>query len=1162
LTLVPAVPSHPGRVALAGVPEGYDALALAGLAHANPERDFLFVARDDGRLARMADLLAVVAPDLTVLEFPAWDCVPYDRVSPHVEVVTRRIDTLARLAERPPGAPGVVVLTAVAALAQRVPPREALERASLTVAPGRRVPLATLTAFLDRNGYVRADTVMEAGEYAVRGGIVDLFPPGAAEPLRLDFFGDEVETVRAFDPISQRTTGPAAGFVCRPVSEVILDEPSIARFRAGYRERFGVAQGSDPLYESISAGIKFAGQEHWLPLFHDGLDSLFAYLPEAVAVLDPQADQALAARQALILEYYQARTGLEGASLLDGGMVYHPLPPPLLYLDGEEWTRLLAARPVFDLSPFDRVESAAADGVVDLGGRVGRDFADARTQPGVSVYDRVRERIEAEQKAGRRVVLAAWSAGSRDRLVAALAEHGVKRISPVESWADAGAVAARQCAAVVLGLDHGFVTPDLALITEQDILGDRLARPARKKKRGASLIAEAQALSEGDLVVHVEHGIGRYDGLVALQVAGAPHDCLRVIYDGGDKLFVPVENIEVLTRFGSEQAGVALDKLGGTAWQARKAKLKQRIRDIAQHLIAVAAQRQVRQAECLVPAEGAYDEFCAGFPWAETEDQLRAIEETIADLGSGRPMDRLICGDVGFGKTEVALRAAFVAAMQGLQVAVVVPTTLLARQHFRTISTRFQGLPVRVAQLSRLVTAKQAAETKAGLAEGTLDIVVGTHALLAKSIAFKRLGLLIIDEEQHFGVAHKERLKQLRADVHVLTLTATPIPRTLQLALSGVKEMSLIATPPVDRLAVRTFVLPHDPVVLREAILRERYRGGQVFYVCPRLADIDHVAERLARLVPEVKTAVAHGRLSPSELEEVMVAFGDRQYDVLLSTNIVESGLDMPSVNTLIIHRADMFGLGQLYQLRGRVGRGKVRGYAYFTLPAERVLSKAAEKRLQVMQTLDSLGAGFQLASHDLDIRGAGNLLGEEQSGHIREVGIELYQQMLEEAVAAAKGGADAPVAEEWSPQITLGSPVLIPDTYVADLSVRLGLYRRIAALDTQPDLDALAAELIDRFGPLPREVENLLEVVAIKALCKQAGIEKVESGPKGAVVSLRGNLFANPAGLVQYIARAAGSCKLRPDHKLVFLRDWEDPAQRVKGLRSVITKLAELARA
>jgi len=1160
VTVSPDQIASQGRVVLAGAPDGRDALAVAELIRAFPEREILVVARDEGRMARLGEALAFFAPEVEVLPFPAWDCVPYDRVSPHVEGVARRIETLARLAARDPTSPGVVVLTSVSALAQRVPGRETLARTSLSLAPGTRIATDALVATLARLGFTRADTVMEAGEYAVRGGIVDLFPSGATDPVRLDFFGDEIETIRTFDPISQRSIAPAGALVVRPASEVILDDASIGRFRAGYRELFGVVEGPDPLYESITAGVKFNGMEHWLPLFHDGLDTLFAYLPDCVVVEDYQAEEAFAARQALIFEYFEARRTLGAAGIAESGMVYHPLPPPRLYLEAEEWRRLLAVRPVLSLSPFDA--APGPETVVDLGGRRGRDFSDLRTQPGVNLYDGVCAHLADEAKAGRRRVVAAWSVGSRDRLAALLADHGLKGGVAVERWAEVQALPPKAVAFVVLGLDHGFSTPDLALITEQDILGDRLARPARKKKRGAQVIFEAAALSEGDLVVHAEHGIGRYDGLETLQVGGAPHDCLRVVYEGGDKLYVPVENIDVLTRFGSEQAGVALDRLGGTAWQARKAKLKKRIRDIAESLIATAAQRQVRQGESLTPAEGLYDEFCARFPWAETDDQLRAIEETVADLGSGKPMDRLICGDVGFGKTEVALRAAFVAAMQGLQVAVVVPTTLLARQHYRTFCERFAGLPVRIAQLSRLVTAKAAASTKAELAAGTLDIVVGTHALLAKGISFKRLGLLIIDEEQHFGVAHKERLKQLKADVHVLTLTATPIPRTLQLALSGVKEMSVIATPPVDRLSVRTFVLPFDPVVLREAILRERYRGGQVFYVCPRLADIDRVAERLATLVPEVKAAVAHGRLTPAELEEVMVAFGERRYDVLLSTNIVESGLDMPSVNTLIIHRADMFGLGQLYQLRGRVGRGKVRGYAYFTLPADRMLSKAAEKRLHVMQSLDSLGAGFQLASHDLDIRGAGNLLGEEQSGHVREVGIELYQQLLEEAVAAAKGGVSPEAAEDWSPQITIGSPVLIPDSYVADLSVRLSLYRRIGGLDEQGEIDALAAELVDRFGALPREVENLLEVVAIKALCKQAGIEKVESGPKGAVVTFRGNTFANPIGLVQYVSRAAGTCKLRPDHKLVFLRDWEDPARRVKGLQSVIGKLAELVRA
>ena len=1151
--------SKPAVTVAAGVPDGADALMLAELATQPNAPPLVFIARDDARAARLIEELGFFAPEVTLWDFPAWDCLPYDRVSPNVDVVARRIHTLTRLAALARGqtVQGIVV-TSIAAVLQRVPPRQMFETSSFFAAPGKRSDIDALVSFLSRNGYIRSDTVMEPGEYAVRGGIVDLFPPGIPEPVRLDFFGDEIEAIRAFDPITQRTSGKLDALTLAPVAEVLLDPASVSRFRTAYRELFGMPGSNDPLYESVSAESRFTGMEHWLPLFHDGMDTLFAYLPDGAAlVLDSGVDEAAQARWAQILEYYDARRSVEREGGIEAGMVYHPLPPPALYLEQAEWARAKAACPVLIAHPFQVPDGAVP--VIDAGGRPGRDFADVRTMVGANVYDALREHIDALRDAGEQVVLAAWTLGSRDRLAHVMADHGVTAVVPCESWAEVMASPKRSVALVVLGLEHGFQWGGLHLITEQDVLGDRLARPAKRKKRGAQFIAEAGALGEGDLVVHVEHGIGRYEGLETISVGGAPHDCLRLVYDGGDKLFVPVENLDVLTRFGSEQAGVALDKLGGVAWQARKAKLKKRIHDMAERLIAVAAERQLHQGEVLTPPEGLWDEFCSRFPYAETEDQMRAIEDIMADLGSGRPMDRLICGDVGFGKTEVALRAAFVAAMAGMQVAVVVPTTLLARQHFRTISERFQGLPVRIGQLSRLVTAKTAAEVKAGVTDGSLDIVVGTHALLAKSIAFKRLGLLIIDEEQHFGVAHKERLKELKADVHVLTLSATPIPRTLQLALTGVKEMSIIATPPVDRVAVRTFVLPYDPVVIREAILRERYRGGQVFYVCPRLADIDRVAERLAVLVPEVKAAVAHGRLTPTELEEVMTAFSDRRYDVLLSTNIVESGLDMPSVNTLIIHRADMFGLGQLYQLRGRVGRSKTRGYAYFTIPNDRTLSAPAEKRLQVMQSLDSLGAGFQLASHDLDIRGAGNLLGDEQSGHIREVGIELYQSLLEEAVAAARGGKDAVAQEEWSPQIGIGTPVLIPEEYIKDLGLRLSFYRRIANLVERDDIDSLAAELVDRFGPLPTEVANLLEVIVIKALCKKAGISKLDAGPKGAVVSFKDNLYANPAGLVRYIAQQVGTLKLRPDHKLVMIRDWDDVRARVDGVTRLASKLAEL---
>ncbi len=1146
------------RVTLAGVPEGFDALLLASLARSGAVGDILHVCRDDVRLDTLAQTVRFFAPEIEVLEFPAWDCVPYDRASPNVEIVGRRIDTLTRLAGPHDGGARLILAT-VSAVTQRVPRKEVFNGAVFRMTVGKDVNTDALMGYLARNGYNRAEQVMEPGEYAVRGGIIDLYPPGTDEPFRLDFFGDELDGVRTFDPLTQRTTGSLKTILLKPMSEVILTETSITRFRTNYRELFGATK-ADPLYEAVTDGRKLQGMEHWLPLFHEGLDTLFGYLPDAVVTLDHQVEEAWQARIDLIREYFDARVDLETQGVEEGGMVYHPIAPERLYMDPDEFPRALAARPVAAFSPFEADVALQAD-AVNAGGRPGHDFADVRARPGENVYDAVRLHAVAEQTQGRKVMLAAFSPGSRDRLSGVLRDHGLPGLTAVDTWDEARSLPKDRVPVLCLPLERGFEAPDLVVLGEQDILGDRLARPAKKKRRADKFIKDASALAEGDLVVHVEHGIGRYEGLETLQIGNAPHDCLRLIYDGGDKLFLPVENIDVLSRYGSEQAGVQLDKLGSPAWQARKAKLKERIHDMAERLIQVAAARHLKKGDTLTSPEGLYDEFAARFPYAETEDQLKAISDTLDDMGSGKPMDRLVCGDVGFGKTEVALRAAFVAAMSGTQVAVVVPTTLLARQHYLGFMERFKGLPVRIAQLSRLVSPKDATLTRKEIADGTVDIVIGTHALVSKSIKFKRLGLLIVDEEQHFGVAHKERLKQMKADVHVLTLTATPIPRTLQLALTGVRELSIIATPPVDRLAVRTFVLPFDGVVVREAILRERYRGGQCFYVCPRLADIDRVMDRLGHLVPEVKAVVAHGQMSPTQLEEVMTAFADGQYDVLLATNIVESGLDMPRVNTIIIHRADMFGLGQLYQLRGRVGRGKQRGYAYLTLPPGKKMTAAAEKRLTVMQTLDTLGAGFSLASHDLDIRGAGNLLGDEQSGHIKEVGIELYQHLLEEAVAAAKAGEGlGEVVEEWAPQIQLGMPVLIPEPYVQDLGVRLGLYRRIADTADRQEIEALASELIDRFGPLPREVENLLEVVGIKSLCRQANIEKVDAGPKGCVLGLRNNEFPNPAGLVRFISQNVATVKVRPDHKIVYMRRWDTPEQRVQGTRRLLEQLADIA--
>ena len=1157
-----------GRTTLSGVPEGLDGLIVADLAASSPI-PLIHVTRDDRRLALMAEMLAVFSPDLPVLQFPAWDCLPYDRVSPNSDVASARVKALGTLATRGDGAGPLVILTTVSAILQRLPPARQFADTVFRAAKGHALDLEALTQFMVANGYNRTSTVREPGEYAIRGGIIDIFPSGFEAPCRLDLFGDDIERLRQFDPITQRSEADITELVLQPVSELFLDDASIGRFRSGYRGIFG-AVDNDPLYDSVSAGIKATGSEHWLPLFYDQLETLFDYVPQATMTFDHQVEDTIDARFQVISDFYDARLSFLEASRAASSETappYRPLPPDQLYLTADEWQNSLLTRATGWFSPFS--VPGPAEGIVnsiDAAGRRCADFAGIRidnrtddpTAPS-TIFDAVRDNITAERRVGRRTAIAAFSAGSRDRLSRMLEEHGLGNLQPVENWPEFDNLPANATGMFVLGLEHGFSTDDFTLIGEQDILGDRLDRPVQKRRRAEAFIADAGELSVGDHVVHIEHGIGKYEGLETIVAANTPHDCLRVAYSGGDRLFVPVENVEVLSRFGSSDAAVSLDRLGGAGWQSRKAKLKQRLREMADELIKIAALRALKPARKLVPDAALFEEFCARFPYNETDDQHTAIDETVNDLSSGQPMDRLVCGDVGFGKTEVALRAAFATVMAGGQVAVIVPTTLLSRQHYATFVDRFRGYPVRIEQLSRLVTPKNAAETKVAIAAGAVDIVVGTHALLSKSIDFNDLALVVVDEEQHFGVAHKERLKQLRTDVHVLTLTATPIPRTLQMALTGVKDLSMIATPPVDRLAVRTFVLPYDPVIIREAISRERFRGGQIFYVCPRIRDLPEVEEQLRELLPDVKIAVAHGRMSPVALEDVMNDFYDGKTQVLLSTQIIESGLDIPTANTLIIHRADMFGLAQLYQLRGRVGRSKVRAYCYLTLPPRKSITETASKRLEVMQSLDSLGAGFTLASHDLDIRGAGNLLGEEQSGHIREVGAELYQQMLEEAVANARG-LEPSTDTDWSPQITIGMPILIPETYVEDLDLRLSLYRRLAGLDTPQAIEGFAAEMIDRFGPFPNEVENLLQVITIKQYCKHADIEKLDAGPKGAVISFHNNSFARPEALIQFIQDEPGRISLRPDHRLVVRRDWGADNTRLRGTRTLVSKLAEMA--
>ena len=1145
------------------VPDGFDAVVTAdlarGLARAAESRSvaLVHVARDGQRSRAFQEMLAFAAPDIEVLDFPSWDCQPYDRVSPNGGIVSRRMTVLSRLARARSGAerPRVLCLS-VNGLVQRVPPRAWMETESLSAAPGNMIAMDNLARWLETNGFLRSSTVRDTGEYALRGGILDLYPPGMAMPIRLDFFGDTLESIRTFDPESQRTVGQLRGLDLVPMSEVTLTSESMKRFRQSYITEFGGQTRGDGLYEAISEGRRHPGMEHWLPLFYGELDTIFDYVGDAPLVLDSQAEDAAGERFAQVKDYYDARKSAYDAEPNTAN--YKPLKPEALYLSPTQWRTRLDAAALIRLTPFAQPESKAD--TIDCGGKQGRDFAPERTDETLNVFEAAISHIRELQKAGKRVIVAGWSDGSRERLSHVLAEHGLKKMETVASLTQALGLDGATTALAVIGLETGFVAPDFAVIGEQDLLGDRLIRQRHKKKRAQDFFAEVSSLSAGDLVVHVDHGIGRFVGLQTIAAAGVPHDCLEIHYAGGDKLYLPVENLELLSRYGSEDTEAVLDRLGGAGWQNRRSKMKKRIRDMAHALIKIAAARHTREAPRLPAPDHLYEEFCARFPYDETEDQQNAIDATLDDLGAGRPMDRLVCGDVGFGKTEVALRAAFATAINGKQVAVVVPTTLLARQHYKTFCQRFQGLPIKIAQMSRMVSAADQKLAREGIASGDIDIVVGTHAVLGKTISFRDLALVIIDEEQHFGVAHKEKLKELRAEVHVLTLSATPIPRTMQLAMTGVRELSIIATAPVDRLAVRTFVTPFDELLVREALLRERYRGGQSFYVCPRIEDLEEAAAFLRASVPEAKFVIAHGQMSATELEEKMSAFYDGKYDILVATAIVESGLDIPTANTLIVHRADMFGLGQLYQLRGRVGRSKTRAYALFTVPANRTITPQAEKRLKVLQTLDTLGAGFQLASHDLDIRGAGNLLGEEQSGHIKEVGYELYQQMLQEAIAALNAGIEDVQEEAWSPTITTGTPVTMPEHYVSDLTVRMQLYRRLSSLKSEEEIESFASELIDRFGPLPPEVDQLMKLVSIKILCHRAHVEKVEAGPKGVIVAFRDNSFANPQGLVRFVAQQGSEAKVRPDMKIVFLRDFDTPEERLEGTRLIMRTLASIA--
>ncbi|MGR4001165.1 MAG: transcription-repair coupling factor [Alphaproteobacteria bacterium] len=1146
----------------------------------------VLVVSDRISLERAYSVIMFCAPDLRVARFPAWDCRPYDRMSPSSEVLALRLDCLARLsrlshlarlAEEGDESAPQLVITTVAGVMQRLPAPSWFAGRTRVVRVGDGLGPEALQSLLEASGYQRSDMVTQAGEYAVRGGLLDVFSPSFSRPLRLDFFGDTLEHMRPFDPLTQRTGSEADGvesLSILPASEFVCDSDSISRFRLAWRKTFGALATGDALYGRVSEGHTDASWIHYLPLFHDCLALLSDYVPRADFVIESDCAAMASLREEEVTRGFEARRlSLEAKGEGEGGVVWRPLPAEVLY---PRWEELMEA-----IADKGRIVPVSEEGATS---GPAPDFAQARVQG--QLFARLGEFLQEMRE--RRVLICAMSESAYAHLKNIL-ERNIGEVRDISSLSQLRNLATDEIGLAQLPLAHGFVSDTLAVLGEHDLLGVRASPRSSSRVSHADMgeaIAGLHALSSGDIVVHSAYGIGRFLGLEQIRAGGEPHDCLRIQYRDGDSVLVPVESMNVLSRHSDGEQAVELDRLSQSNWQARRARVKERLKDMAERLIAVAARRTQSQSRPLLAPDELYQSFCRGFPYAETADQARAIEAVEDELASGRVMEHLVCGDAGFGKTEVALRAACIVSCNGHQVAVVAPTTLLADQHFRTFRARFADLPIRVESFSRLVSLSRRKELSQALASGEIDIVVGTHALLSESVSFADLGLLIIDEEQRFGVRQKERLKGLRlgkggekgagqgdrsdesgSEPHVLTLSATPIPRTLQMALGGITSMSLISTPPPDRLSVRSFISPWDSVVVRESLLREKQRGGQSFVVVSRISDLERMAVDLPRLVPELHFCFLHGRCRTDEIEEVMGLFLSGERDVLISTDIIESGLDIPRANTLIVDHADRFGLSQLYQLRGRIGRSSELGWCYFMYPGDRPLTARSLRRFTVLRRLDGLGVGFSLAAADLELRGGGNLLGEEQSGHMREVGAELYQEMLESALRAARGGrggAELEERREVEPKILINVAVLIPEDYVSSLPLRLRLYRRMTRLEADGERADFLSELENRFGAVPMEVRNLMDTVLLKSLSRRAGVRELRVTPHGVRASFVG--FANPGGLLEWLSGAAGAgesgLRLHPSGVLEYAARWSGSEAQLLGARRFLEALVRIAEA
>ncbi|MEO5333025.1 MAG: transcription-repair coupling factor [Magnetococcus sp. YQC-5] len=1123
------------------------------------------IARAESLYRSMLFFADHISPAVTLLPFPAWETLPFERLSPYGPIMGERIRALFRLTQtlgHGPVSAGdstgnalTAIVTTPPALMRRTVPHDYLATHGFSVAKGDQLNLVALRTFFSSAGYRLVTQVEESGEYAIRGGIIDFFPPGREDPVRLELFGDEVETLRLFDPITQRSTDRIPSIQALPVSEVILTEETIKNFRGAFRHAFGIGAADDDLYKQVSKGDKSPSMEQFLPMFYDHAETFFDYLPASTLFwLDSDVPNEA--------QLFEAEIQERRACLLQEAphIPAQRHPPAELYLSLEEFNRQL------DRFAVLATGSQAAQGGISLGFDPAPNFielSESTPAPSQAPLELATKQIQDSRAQGFKVCITASSMGQRERLRELLEDHKIPTTS-VANWNEFLKMPSTSTCLAVGDVEQGFIhgRMGLTLLTESAIFGVKARRRKTDPRYLDQLLAGFADLKENDPVVHADHGVGRYGGLHSLEVGGIKNDFLLIHYAGSDKLYAPVENLDRVTKYAAGD-DVPLDKLGGVKWDKTKEKARKKIMEMAAELVRLQALRQASQGFTFSAPDPLLQEFAASFPFEETPDQSAAIEAVLNDMALSKPMDRLVCGDVGFGKTEVALRAAFRAVMDGKQVAVLTPTTILTQQHYETFARRLAPYPITVDLLSRFRTPAEQKKTVDAIANGSVDIVVGTHRILQTDVKFKDLGLLVVDEEQRFGVVHKERIKQMRAMVDILTLTATPIPRTMHMAMSGLRDISIIATPPVNRLAIRTFVLQYDQQRVREAILREIYRGGQVFFVHNRIQDIDKMASDLATLVPEAKIGVAHGQMREGRLEKIMLSFYRQEFNLLLCTTIIENGVDIPTANTIIIHRADKFGLAQLHQLRGRVGRSKHRAYAYLFIPHVQSLSEDALRRLDAIESMGELGAGFTLATHDLEIRGAGNILGEEQSGQIREVGFELYNQMLKEAVEALSSGVvptaqPKPEPDEFSPVINLHLSTHIPEDYVPDVRQRLTLYKRISALETKSDITDMRAELMDRFGHLPESAANLLRIMHLKQACRRIKILKIDAGPKGATIQFHPTPNVNPDGIIALLKEGKGLIRLNHETQTLGIKDqaWEDPSTRITEVDAILQRL------